>query len=51
MSHNVQYLSGKSDRIIVCAGQRINLEGSSPSRALIRGAVSKGGGNASPAWA
>jgi hypothetical protein len=33
----------------VCAGQRTDQEGSSPSGARVRGAVSKGGGNASPA--
>jgi hypothetical protein len=37
----------KSADGIVCAGQRINQEGSSPSSAWIRGAVSKSGGNAS----
>ena len=30
-----------------CAGQRMNQEGSSPSGARMRGAVSKGGGNSS----
>lgn len=34
---------------IVCAGQRTGLEGSSPSGARMRGAISKGGGNASSA--
>ena len=29
----------------MCAGQRINQEGSSPSGALMEGAVSKGGSN------
>jgi len=38
---------GESDHLIVCAGQRINQEGSSPSGARMRGAVSKSGGNAS----
>src|SRR5450631_3908085 len=38
----------ESDRVVVCAGQRMNQEGSSPSGARMRGAVSKGGGNASP---
>ena len=41
----------KSDSTIVCAGQRMNQEGSSPSGARMRSAVSKGGGNASPAEA
>ena len=36
----------KSADGIVCAGQRINQEGSSPSGARIRGTVSEGGGNA-----
>ena len=31
----------------MCAGQRMSQEGSSPSGARMRGAVSKGGGNAS----
>jgi hypothetical protein len=38
---------GESDHLIVCAGQRINQEGSSPSSAWLGGAVSKSGGNAS----
>jgi hypothetical protein len=37
----------KSDLAIVCAGQRPDREGSSPSGARMRGAVSKSGGNAS----
>jgi hypothetical protein len=37
----------KSDSAIVCAGQRVVREGSSPSGARMRGAISKGGGNAS----
>ena len=37
----------KSDLVIVCAGQRPDREGSSPSGAQMRSAVSKGGGNAS----
>ena len=37
----------KSDSFIVCAGQRINQEGSSPSGAQMRGAISEGGGNSS----
>lgn len=40
---------GKSDSPIVCAGQRIVQEGSSPSDAQTGGVVSKGGGNSSPA--
>ena len=40
---------GRSDPGIVCAGQRMSQEGSSPSGARMRGAVSKGGGNASSA--
>jgi hypothetical protein len=31
----------------VCAGQRIDQEGLSPSGSRMRGAISKGGGNAS----
>ncbi len=38
-----------ADRFVVFAGQRMDLEGSSPSGARMRGVVSKGGGNASPA--
>jgi hypothetical protein len=34
---------------IVCAGQRVTQEGSSPSGTRMRGAISKSGGNASPA--
>ena len=41
----------KSDFVIVCAGQRPDREGSSPSGARVRSAVSKGGGNASLAEA
>jgi hypothetical protein len=41
--------SEKSAEAIVCAGQRKNQEGSSPSGARMRGVVSKGGGNASSA--
>jgi hypothetical protein len=37
----------QSDRFIVCAGQRTDQEGLSPSSARMRSAVSKGGGNAS----
>ena len=32
---------------VLCAGQRMNQEGSSPSGARMRGAVSKSGGNSS----
>ena len=38
-----------ADCSVVCAGQRMSQEGSSPSGARMRSAVSKGGGNASPA--
>jgi hypothetical protein len=41
----------KSDRAIVCAEQRADQAGLSPAGARTRGAVSKGGGNASPAGA
>jgi len=37
----------KSERFVVCAGQRDGQEGSSPSGARMRGAVSKSGGNSS----
>src|SRR5262249_1416008 len=37
---------GKSDGRVVCAGQRLDPEGSSPSAARMRGGVSKDGGNA-----
>ena len=37
----------KSDSAIVCAEQRVVREGSSPSGARMRGAISKDGGNAS----
>ena len=37
----------KSADGIVCAGQRTNQEGSSPSGAQMRGAISESGGNAS----
>src|SRR4029077_14813134 len=46
---DVLYDHEKSDPAIVCAGQRMSQEGSSPSGARMRSAVSKGGGNASPA--
>jgi hypothetical protein len=38
---------GESGRFIVCAGQRVNHGGLSPLGARMRGAVSKGGSNAS----
>src|SRR5215472_3266233 len=38
-----------ADGPAVCAGQRDGQEGSSPSGARMRGAVSEGGGNSSPA--
>jgi len=38
---------GGADKPVVCAGQRIDQEGSSPSGARMRSAVSKSGGNAS----
>src|SRR5215472_13549382 len=41
----------KSDSAIVCAGQRPDWEGSRPSSARMRSAVSKSGGNASLAEA
>ena len=37
----------ESDSLIVCAGQHIDQEGSSPSGSRMRGAISKSGGNAS----
>ena len=40
-----------ADGFVVCAEQRINQEGSSPSGARMRSAVSKSGGNASLAEA
>ena len=41
----------ESERLIVCAGQRVAQEGSSPSGALMESTVSKSGGNASLAVA
>jgi len=38
---------GKSDDSVMCAGQRIDREGLSPSGAQMRSTVSKSGGNAS----
>jgi hypothetical protein len=40
-----------TEPLVVCAEQRVNQEGSSPSGARMRGAVSKSGGNASLAEA
>jgi len=37
----------KSDGAIVCAGQRPDQVGSSPTGARVRGAISKSGGNSS----
>ena len=39
----------KSDSVVVCAGQRVVQEGSSPSDARMRGVISERGGNASRA--
>ena len=39
--------SEKSAEVVVCAGQRIVQEGSSPSGVRMGGAISKSGGNAS----
>ena len=41
----------ESERLIVCAGQRVAQEGSSPSGALMESTVSKSGGHASLAVA
>ena len=38
----------KSANAVVCAGQRTSQEGSSPSGARMRGAISEGGGETSP---
>ena len=40
---------GVAERPVVCAGQRPDQAGSSPADARVRGVISKGGGNASPA--
>ena len=40
---------GVAEGFVVCAGQRFDPEGSSPSAAQMRGGVSKDGGNASSA--
>ena len=45
MTHDTE----QSDGVIVCAGQRLNQVGLSPTDALVGGVISKGGGNASPA--
>ena len=37
----------KSDSVIVCAGQRADQVGSSPTGARVRGVISKSGGNSS----
>jgi hypothetical protein len=37
----------ESDNLVLCAGQRPDQEGSSPSGARMRGAISEGGGNSS----
>jgi hypothetical protein len=47
MLRSVRMYHEKSAEVIVCARQRMNREGLSPSGARIRSAVSKGGGNAS----
>ena len=39
----------KSDSVVLCAGQRVVQEGSSPSGARMRGVISERGGNASRA--
>jgi len=39
----------KSDSVVVCAGQRVVQEGSSPSDARMRSVISERGGNASRA--
>ena len=41
------YADEKSDEAVVCAGQRSDQEGLSPSGAQMRSAVSKSGGNSS----
>ncbi len=47
-SHNTNmHAPEESDCAVVCAEQRIDREGSSPSGARMRSAVSKSGGNAS----
>ena len=41
------HVSGESDEQVVCAEQRVDREGSSPSGARMRSAVSESGGNSS----
>ena len=41
------HAGGESDGCVLCAEQRVDREGSSPSGARMRSAVSKSGGNAS----
>src|ERR1022692_3310178 len=41
--------SGVAERLVVCAGQRVVQEGSSPSGARMRSVISERGGNASRA--
>ena len=43
------HAGGESDGCVVCAEQRIDQEGSSPSGARMRSAISERGGNASRA--
>jgi len=43
----VAWLGRETERPIVCAEQRVDREGSSPSGARMRSAVSKSGGNSS----
>jgi len=48
INHNADvYVQEKSDCAVVCAEQRVAQEGSSPSGARMRSAISKSGGNAS----
>jgi hypothetical protein len=42
-----RHVPEESDHAVVCAEQRVAQEGSSPSGARMRSAISKGGGNAS----
>ena len=52
MSYKTQMNGGgESYDVVVCAEQRVDQAGSSPAGARTRGAVSKGGSNASPAGA
>ena len=43
------HAGGESDGCVVCAEQRVDQEGSSPSGARMRSAISERGGNASRA--